>query len=138
MEELDIEMLKIFYDTTKSFIKFQKKVFLELGVNYCEGKSITALYQKKELTQRELSEECDMDTPQTCRIVMRLMLKKIIKRHYKNGNRKTMFIALTEKGNNMAKDILSKMEILKNEFFNNVSTDEKQRLIETVNKMLIN
>ena len=64
--------------------------------------------------------------------------KGLIKREMQNGNRRSQYIYMTEKGRNLSEIIKSQFEKIEEDALNGFSEDEVQQLLEYLKKIYIN
>ena len=100
------------------------KVLLKLGI------------EKKPINQTNLGEICSIDKPATSRLVNEMEQEGFIERGAKDGNKKEIFISISNKGREILNKITKLTKELKTKYFSDLGDDEKEQLIVLFEKNL--
>ena len=78
-----------------------------------------------------------MDRPAISRLVNKMTEEDLVSRNFKQGNKKNLYVELTQKGKALAEKIKLKMEELKKKFFAELKQEDKKNLSKLLDKTLI-
>ena len=134
---IDAELVAKIKEFASKLYLMQKQVINSLDISSSEYKVLSVLTLNEELTQTTLSEVCYMDKPATSRIIRKMQSASLINKKKKSGNKKVVYISLTEKGKNIANQILEKHAELKTNQFFNINEEDKITLIKLIDKLLV-
>ena len=138
MDNCENKLFEKFKEISKRIFLMQKEIITSLKISSSEYKILAVLSTYKDLTQTTLGEACGIDKPATSRLLFKLHLQGLITKAYKNGNKKNVYINLTEKGEEKAKEIRNKMYEIKFNHFNKLSESDTSLFINLVDKILLN
>jgi len=136
MDKLKNSILDKFKEISKRFFLMQKEIVTTLKINKSEYKVLTFLALHNEMTQTILGEACGFDKPATSRIVLKLLLQGYILKTYKKGNKKNIYISLSEKGKEKAKLIGDELCKIREKYFKELSQKETNIFLSLLDKSL--
>lgn len=137
MKNIDNIIFEKFKEIAKRLFVLKKEVIASLKINKTYHKILSILTLQENITQSCLGEVCDMDRPAVSRIVNKMEKENLVARNFKQGNKKNLYITLTEKGKALAQKIHKKMEQLKTKFFGEIHEKDKNSLNDLLDKTLI-
>ena len=136
MKNLENSIFEKFKEISKRIFLLQKELIASLKINSGEYKVIAALSIHEDLTQTTLGEACGIDKPTMSRLLFKLHLQGLISKSYKDGNRKNVYINLTEKGKEKAKGISDNICKIKFNYFNELNDTDNALFLKLVDKIL--
>jgi len=136
MSALQNSIFEKFKEISKRIFLMQKEAITSLKINSSEYKIITALAFHGELTQTILGEACGLDKPATSRILFKLHLQGFVTKTNKDGNKKNVYINLTDKGKIKAKVISDKLCEIKLNYFNKLNDSDTSLFLKLVENIL--
>ena len=136
MKNFDNLIFEKFKEISKRLFLLQKEVITLLKINSSEYKIISTLSLHGDLTQTTLGEACGIDKPATSRLLLKLHLQGLVSKNYKDGNRKAVYINLTEKGKLKAKKISDKIHDLKANYFKELNEEDTSIFVSLLDKAL--
>ncbi len=135
---LDEKLLALLKETTSRFLELQKEVSSRLNIKKNFYKILLKLgIEKCPINQTCLGELCSIDKPATSRLVADMEKEDLILKTNKEGNRKEIFITITEKGKEMIDKISALLDELKPKYFNELKDSEKEILINLFENHLL-
>ena len=137
MKNIDNIIFEKFREIAKRLFVLKKEVIASLKINKTYHKILSILTLQENITQSCLGEVCDMDRPAVSRIVNKMEKENLVARNFKQGNKKNLYITLTENGKALAQKIHNKMEQLKTKFFGEIQEKDKDSLNDLLDKILI-
>lgn len=117
---------------------FHKKIVVEttkLGLLPGQGKILDYLYNNNGCEQRELSRAFFIEPATITGIIQRMETANLLIREYRNGNKKTNYVSLTEKGFETAKKVQEIFKKAEEEAFNNISEKDLLSFMTTLKKI---
>ncbi|MBQ3213998.1 MAG: MarR family transcriptional regulator [Clostridia bacterium] len=132
MNNLDFTIFDKFKDIANRLSLIQKEVAEKLKLNWGYLKVLTALANQEGLSQTKLSFSCGLDKPATSRLIIKMTSDNLIKKYYKDNNKKTTCLFLTEAGKKLAEKISQIKQKLQKKYFNVLNNKDK----ETFNLLL--
>ncbi len=115
---------------------FHKKIVTEtskLGLLPGQGKILDYLYNNNGCEQRELSKAFFVEPATITGIIQRMENSNLLIREYRNGNKKTNYVSLTEKGFETAKQVQEIFKKAEEEAFKNISEKDLNSFMTTLN-----
>ena len=94
-----------------------------------------SLWQEEGITQTELSKRCDVANYTMTRLLDQLQVQGLITRHQEADNRRAFQIFLTIEGKALEQDLICEAERVNEKFLANLADDEKQQLMQLLNKI---
>lgn len=120
---------------------FQKKILsqlTEIGLSSGQPKILDFLKLHDGTMQKELAFGCQIEPATLTGILERMEEKELIERRYKEKNRRSSYVFLTQKGKIFAKKTTEIFENMEQEVFTGISAEEKQQFINTFLKICEN
>lgn len=134
---LDDKILELLKDTANRFFCLQKEIAQKLNIKRNYYKVLLKLgIEKKPINQTNLGEICGIDKPATSRLVNEMEQEGFIERGAKDGNKKEIFISISNKGREILNKITELTKELKTKYFSDLDDDEKEQLIVLFEKNL--
>ena len=119
------------------FFCLQKEIAQKLNIKRNYYKVLLKLgIEKKPINQTNLGEICGIDKPATSRLVGEMEQEGFIERGAKDGNKKEIFISISNKGREILNKITKLTKELKAKYFSDLDDDEKEQLIVLFEKNL--
>lgn len=130
--------LKLFVIMTRSFQSVQKRALEDIsryGLNQTEFAVLELLYNKGNQPIQQIGKKILLASSSMTYVIDKLEEKMYIKRKACAKDRRVTYAHLTEKGNNIMKDIFPQhAKALKN-IFSSLTNDEKETLIKQLKKV---
>ena len=134
---LDDKILELLKETANRFFCLQKEIAQKLNIKRNYYKVLLKLgIEKKPINQTNLGEICGIDKPATSRLVGEMEQEGFIERGAKDGNKKEIFISISNKGREILNKITKLTKELKAKYFSDLDDDEKEQLIVLFEKNL--
>lgn len=134
---LDDKILELLKETANRFFCLQKEIAQKLNIKRNYYKVLLKLgIEKKPINQTNLGEICGIDKPATSRLVNEMEQEGFIERGAKDGNKKEIFISISNKGREILNKITKLTKELKAKYFSDLDDDEKEQLIVLFEKNL--
>lgn len=134
---LDDKILELLKETANRFFSLQKEIAQKLNIKRNYYKVLLKLgIEKKPINQTNLGEICSIDKPATSRLVGEMEQEGFIERGAKDGNKKEIFISISNKGREILNKITKLTKELKAKYFSDLDDDEKKQLIVLFEKNL--
>lgn len=134
---LDDKILELLKETANRFFCLQKEIAQNLNIKRNYYKVLLKLgIEKKPINQTNLGEICGIDKPATSRLVNEMEQEGFIERGAKDGNKKEIFISISNKGREILNKITKLTKELKAKYFSDLDDDEKEQLIVLFEKNL--
>ena len=131
--DLVFDILK---NLAKRLINLQRAIANLLKIKYNELKIFQSLSVGVEMPQFKIGEVCGIDKAATSRILEKMEANGYISKIFKQGNKKTVYISLTEKGEHFNKIIQQSLVDLIPKFFNKLSEKDEHQFLKLIKKML--
>lgn len=120
---------------------FQKGVFAGLknsGLTMGQPKVLDYLKDYDGASQKEIAKGCHIEPASLTVILNGMEEKGLIERKSMNGNRRTSYVFLTEKGKESLKKVDASFEEMENLVFEGISDSERQQFMQTMEKIYTN
>jgi Transcriptional regulators len=120
---------------------FQKKVFHKLqetGLTPGQPKILDYLSTHDGSTQKNIAYACQIDPATVTGILRRMEEKGLIERKFKDGNRRSVHVFLTETGRNEITLIHTMFQKLEKEAFDGISPEEREQFMIIFYKICCN
>lgn len=124
-----------------NYSHFQKKVFEKVkssGLTIGQPKILDYLSEHDGANQKEIANGCNIEPGSLTSVLNRMEDKQLIERRMLNNNRRSYHIYLTEKGKKLQKEVVSTLNELEENAFNNFSKDEQEIFMEMFKKIYCN
>lgn len=135
---LDDKILDLLKEIANRFFYLQKDIAQTLNIKKNFYKILLKLgIEKKPVNQTQLGEICGIDKPATSRLVSEMEQEGLIEKGFKEGNKKEIYISISENGKKILAQITKLTKELKTKYFVDLSDDEKKQLIYLFEKNLL-
>ncbi len=114
-----------------------QELLLSLGLTPGQGQARTlmALLRLESASQRELAEECLLDTTTMSRTLDRLQNMELVERQRNPMSRRTFRVSLTEEGKKLAEKVTKEFSRIDETICMNFSDDELERLLSQLERV---
>ncbi len=134
-------MESLHYLLMKSHSVMQRKIYSEaqkIGLTSGQPKILDYLYEHEGSDQKTIAGYCEIEPATLGSILLRMEQKGLIERRQENGNRRSLFVYLTEKGKELCKN-MHEIFIQKDEQASDgLSTDEINELKRLLSRICRN
>jgi len=96
--KLDNQLCFSLYASSREIIKLYKPYLSKLDLTYTQYITLLVLWEKNEITVKELGEKLYLDSGTLTPLLKKLELKKLIQRRRSQKDERIMIVTLTEKG----------------------------------------
>ncbi|WP_206732066.1 MarR family winged helix-turn-helix transcriptional regulator [Halarcobacter ebronensis] len=126
----------------ENHLLFTKKVYEQLAdreLSSGQPKILEYLYEHNGSVQKEIALACIIEPATVTSLLYRMEKSGMIERKTQDGNRRSLYVFLTEKGKEEARYVKKAFNTLSNLALNNFTNKEKEQFIEylvRVNKNL--
>ena len=135
---LDDKILDLLKEIANRFFYLQKDIAQKLNIKKNFYKILLKLgIEKNPVNQTQLGEICGIDKPATSRLVSEMEQEGLIEKGFKEGNKKEIYISISENGKKILAQITKLTKELKAKYFVDLSDDEKKQLISLFEKNLL-
>lgn len=138
MCKLDDKIFENFKEIAKRLSLMYKELVSTININSCECKALIVISNQPNITQTKLSQICGIDKPATSRLINKLLQEDLVKKDFKDNNKKNTYLSLTQKGEEKTNEIKKQTNKLKNNFFNELDINDKENIHKMLNKLLDN
>lgn len=134
-------MESLHYLLMKSHSVMQRKIYSEaqkIGLTSGQPKILDYLYEHEGSDQKTIAGYCEIEPATLGSILLRMEQKGLIERRQKNGNRRSLFVYLTENGKEVCEkmhDIFSKAD---EQAINGISSAEIEEVKNILTKICRN
>ena len=104
-----------------------------------EPKILEFLAEHEPCEQKEIAAGCNLDSASVTGILRRMETRNLVKRETKNGNRRSLYVSMTEYGRDMAEDVEDTFSFVDQRVVKGLSKEEINefvRLLDIVNNNL--
>lgn len=120
---------------------FQKELLCKLkkyGLTIGQPKILDFLYLRDGIEQKEIARGCHIE-PGTLTTILNGMEKNgLIERRMQNGNRRSLFVFLTEKGKEQAQAVRKAFHEIEETAFRGLEEEERNAFLQTFQKIYQN
>lgn len=116
----------------------QKKLLSGLkhtGLTAGQPKVLEYLRYHNGVSQKEIARGCHIEAGSLTSLLNRMEESDLVQRRMLNGNRRTYYIFLTEKGSSLADLVASQFQELENEIWKDLPQDEVDRFLESFSRI---
>lgn len=124
-----------------NFTTFQKKVYEKLAesdFSMGQPKIFDFLYYNDGCMQKEISSGCQIEPASVTSILSTMERNGYICRKSQEGNRRSLFVFLTEKGKNAAERVNQVMKELENEALSSLTKEEREVFLNFLKRVNLN
>lgn len=136
MNKIEDQIFERYKEIANRLHLIQKEVVSSLKINLNYFKVLAILFIKGKLTQTELSDICLIDKPATSRLICKMHFEKLIQKAHENGNKKNIYLSLTEKGKAISEKIKGKFIEYKSKYFTDLIQPDKTTFLCLLDKHL--
>ena len=136
MNDIDCKIFDTFKDIANRIFLIQKEISETLNLNWGYLKVLNALSAQEGLSQTNLSVFCGLDKPATSRLIIKMISENLIEKSYKDNNKKTTYLFLTEKGKNLTQEIFQLKQKIQKKYFNILNNKDKEVFNTLLNSCL--
>ncbi|WP_067726627.1 MarR family winged helix-turn-helix transcriptional regulator [Oceanobacillus damuensis] len=134
-ENFSLKAFVVLMKASKTLEKITKKDISSHGMRTSDFTILEALYHKGRQTIREISEAVLINTGSITYVIDKLESKGLLERSDCPDDRRVVYIQLTNKGKELMDEIFPKHQKVIEEIFEDVSTEDKQVLIDVLKKI---
>lgn len=120
---------------------FQKKAIVklaEVGLTPGQPKILDYLKKHNGCMQKEIAHGCQIDPATTTGVLSRMEEKGLIERRIMNGNHRSSYVFMTNKGNELAKNVCEIFQQLEEEVLGGIDEKERRQFLETLYRICAN
>lgn len=131
-------MESLHYLLMKTQALFSRKILSEaskIGLTSGQPKILDFLLEYKEADQKTIAAYCEIEQATVGSILLRMETAGLVIRRQKEGNRRSLFVSLTEKGKQAAEKIKVIFRNAETQAVSDLSDDEINLLKETLTKI---
>lgn len=131
-------MESLHYLLMKSHSVMQRKIYSEaqkIGLTSGQPKILDYLYEHEGSDQKTIAGYCEIEPATLGSILLRMEQKGLIERRQKNGNRRSLFVYLTESGKEVCEkmhDVFSQKDKQASDDLSTAEINELKRLLTKV------
>lgn len=107
---------------------FERAALTRHGFTYSQSYVMVNVYRSKNMTMNQLSEKMNLDTSTITRIVATLQRDQYLYRERNPEDRRVIFIRLTEKGEQAAKELLFELREFYQKLLSNLPSGEEKNV----------
>ena len=138
MCKIDDKIFENFKEIAKRLSLMYKELVSNININSCECKALIVISNQPNITQTILSQICGFDKPATSRLINKLQQEDLVKKDFKDNNKKNTYLTLTQKGEEKTNEIKKQTNKLKNNYFKELDINDKENIHKMLNKLLDN
>jgi MarR family transcriptional regulator, organic hydroperoxide resistance regulator len=105
------------------------------GLVTSHGDILVALFQKQVMTMKEIADRIERDKSTATALINKLIIYGYVKRKTDPQDSRVVLITLTNKGKNLQTDFEEISSKLLSAVYKDISDNEKEALVETLNKI---
>lgn len=118
------------------FERLKKLTGKELSIG--QPKILEHLYLNDGSFQKDIASACQIEQATLTNLLSRMEKNDLVKRTSKEGDKRYIYVYLTEKGKKAANYVMQASEDIESIALNNFSKEEKERFIQLLKKVNIN
>ncbi|MDE5771001.1 MAG: MarR family transcriptional regulator [Ruminococcus sp.] len=134
-------MESLHYLLMKSHSVMQRKIYSEaqkIGLTLGQPKILDYLYEHEGSDQKTIAGYCEIEPATLGSILLRMEQKGFIERRQKNGNRRSLFVYLTENGKEVCKKMHDVFSLKDEQAIEGLTAEEIENLKKTLTKICEN
>ena len=126
--------------TNKVGRRYSQDAFIKAGydITIDQWLVLKKIWDSEQINQVELADSIFKDTASITRILQILVKKKLVKKDFKEGDKRHYMLSLTVKGEQYFKEILSLVKTIRQQGTANFSDSEKETLKKLLNRVIQN
>lgn len=109
-----------------------------LGLSAGQPKILEFLFNHDGCEQKEIAKACEIEASTVTNLLAKMEEANLIQRKQLNGNRRSLYVFLTEEGKRVTQEVMVIFEEVKKEAFKGFSTDEQLEMFRLLTKMVDN
>lgn len=107
----------------------------KIGLTSGQPKVLDFLWQVQEADQKTIAAHCEIEPATVGSILLRMENAGLVIRRNKEGNRRSLYVSLTEEGREAAKSLQEIFKSVEEEAMQDLTEQERQMLEEILSKM---
>lgn len=107
----------------------------KIGLTSGQPKVLDFLWQVQEADQKTIAAHCEIEPATVGSILLRMENAGLVIRRNKEGNRRSLYVSLTEEGREAAKSLQVIFKSVEEEAMQDLTEQERQMLEEILSKM---
>ena len=134
-------MESLHYLLMKAHTMLSHKILLEtgkIGLTPGQPKILDYLLKYQEADQKTIAGYCEIEPATVGSILLRMENAGLIVRRQKEGNRRSLYVSLTDKGLHAAEKLADIFQAAENEAISSLSKEERTALKESLYKICVN
>ncbi len=131
MENLHRVLMRTDYTILKNVLSKASAIGLTPG----QPKILEFLYPDLETDQKTIAANCFIEQATVGSILLNMEKKGLVERFRKDGNRRSLYVKLTNKGKNKAEEMLNIFSFIDEEATKLLTDDGKKEIIVLLNKI---
>ncbi len=131
-------MESLHYLLMKSNALFSRMILSEvskIGLTSGQPKILDFLLQYQEADQKTIAAHCEIEQATVGSILLRMENAGLVVRRQKDGNRRSLYVSLTEKGVQAATQLMDIFQNIEEQATSGLTADEAEALKEILSKM---
>ena len=131
-------MEHLHYLLMKAQAMFSRKVLWEagkLGLTPGQPKILDFLLQYKEADQKTIAAYCEIEQTTVGSILLRMENAGLVQRRQKDGNRRSLYVSLTQSGIQAAEQMMDIFQTVEMEAVADLSPEEEEALCRLLNRI---
>ncbi|WP_284564856.1 MarR family winged helix-turn-helix transcriptional regulator [Bacillus altitudinis] len=138
MQHFELEASLLDHALTK-YLKATKRIDEEnipKNVTNVKGFILRIIYRHQSCTVKNILQEVSLSPSATTTALNHLEDEGLIIRSRNNNDRRTVWITLSESGEQIARQMIDNRQLLVNQLFNHLSEEDKKKFFELIEKMM--
>jgi MarR family transcriptional regulator, transcriptional regulator for hemolysin len=139
-EKLEDVLYYLIDKTNKVARRYSQETFVKAGydITVDQWLVLKKIWDSEQINQAELAAALFKDTASITRILQILVRKKLVKKDFKEGDRRHFLLSLTAKGEQFYKQVLSLVKTMRMQGVSDFSDSEKEQIKKLLTKMIKN
>ncbi|UJL46763.1 MarR family transcriptional regulator [Virgibacillus sp. NKC19-16] len=133
-ENLSLKSFVVLMKSSKSIQEQIKKDISKHGMKTSDFTILEALYHKGRQTIKQISDAVLINTGSITYVIDKLESKNLLERSNCKEDRRVVYIQITEQGKTVMDDIFPKHQKVIEEIFSDLTTEEKETLIDLLKR----
>jgi MarR family transcriptional regulator, transcriptional regulator for hemolysin len=139
-EKLEDVLYYLIDKTNKVTRRYSQDTFVKAGydITVDQWLVLKKIWDSEQINQAELAAALFKDTASITRILQILVRKKLVKKDFKEGDRRHFLLSLTTKGEQFYKQVLGLVKAMRMQGVSDFSDTEKEQIKRLLTKMIKN
>jgi MarR family transcriptional regulator, transcriptional regulator for hemolysin len=139
-EKLEDVLYYLIDKTNKVARRYSQEAFVKAGydITVDQWLVLKKIWDSEQINQAELAVALFKDTASITRILQILVAKKLVKKDFKEGDRRHFLLSLTSKGEQFYKQVLGLVKTMRMQGVNDFSDSEKEQIKKLLTRMIKN